>query len=137
MVMPEQHRLERRDQHSEMRQDEKQKEDLHELRRVGEEHDVGADDPLHARAAEGRSDRAQRADHHATAEGQHGDLEADEAAAEQVWNVPDDLSEMEHVAQGGSYHRRGREAPPAPCSAIRNKGCPGSVPTCRSRDHFL
>ena len=71
--------------------------DLDELRRVGEEAHVAVDDAAHPCRRRTSWPPRQRADQHAAAEREEGDLQREPRAAEQAGKVRPDLAELRGV----------------------------------------
>ena len=93
-----QHRGEGREGDAHFRQSIEEEKDLYQLRGIGGEGDVGADDPAHGRGSIVKYGRAEEPDQHAAGEGKYRDLKAEPGAAQQVRPLLED---------GGKLQRQG------------------------------
>ena len=76
-----------------------QEEDLHQGRRVGEEDDIGVDQPAQRTAAIHLAQRPEEADHGAQPEGQERHFEGQQRPAKQIGQLGEDDAELEGVVQ--------------------------------------
>ncbi|CAG9209609.1 hypothetical protein PSP6_280087 [Paraburkholderia tropica] len=119
-----QHRRVRRERDARLRQREKEKEDLHELRRVRCERHIQAHDAGKPRRSETLNGRARETDQHAEREGQHGDLQTEPRAAEQIRPLLENGPELKrHVVcapweQGLKIKVQSAQAPCGACVRV-------------------